>query len=96
MWKSRKIIGVALLGLVFVIVSGCGKISQSNYDKIENGMNLGQVEKILGTGTEQAGVAGAIGKVAGSGKVMAWGDEKKSITVTFANDKVVAKMQKGL
>ncbi len=96
MWASRKVIGAAVLALLFVIMSGCGKITQSNYDKIENGMTVSQVEEILGTGAEEAGVGGAIGKIAASGKVMTWGDEKKSITVTFANDKVVAKMQKGL
>ena len=96
MWKFRKIIGVALLGLVFVVVSGCAKVSKSNYDKIENGMALSQVEGILGKGTEKAGVGGAIGNLAGSSKVMTWGDEKKSITITFANDKVVLKAQQGL
>jgi hypothetical protein len=96
MWKSRKVIGVALLGLVLVIMSSCGKVTQSNYDKIETGMTLVQVEGILGKGTEKAGVGGAIGNLAASGKVVTWGDEKKSITVTFANDKVVAKTQQGL
>ncbi len=97
MRNSRKLIAVAVLGLVFAAVSGCGsKVSKSNYDKIETGMTLSQVEGILGKGTEKAGLAGAIGKVAGSAKVMTWGDEKKSITVTFANDKVVAKAQQGL
>ena len=96
MWKFRKVIGVALLGLAFVVVSGCGKVSKSNYDKIEIGMTLSQVEGILGKGSEKAGVGGAIGNLTGSGKVMTWGDEKKSITITFANDKVVLKAQQGL
>ncbi len=96
MWNRRKLIGVALVGLVFLFMSGCAKVTKSNYDKIQTGMTLGQVGKILGTGTEKAGIGGAIGNLAGSGKVMTWGDEKKSITVTFANDKVVAKAQQGL
>lgn len=96
MRKPGKVIGVALLGLVFLAVSGCGKITKSNYDKIQTGMTVGQVEAILGKGTEKAGIAGAVGQVAGSGKVMTWGNEKKSITVTFANDKVVAKTEQGL
>ncbi len=96
MWMSRKAVGIALLGLMLVVVCGCTKITRSNYDKIENGMTLSQVEKILGSGTEKAGVGGAIGNLAGSGKVMTWGDEKKSITVTFVNDKVIAKAQQGL
>jgi len=77
-------------------VSGCKRVTQANNDKIETGMTVKQVEDILGQGTEEAGIGGAIGNVAGSAKVMKWGDEQKSITVTFANDKVVAKLQKGL
>jgi outer membrane protein assembly factor BamE (lipoprotein component of BamABCDE complex) len=96
MWKSRNLIGLALLGLLFLLISGCSKVSQSNYDKIENGMTVSQVEAILGKGKEAAGVAGAIGNLTGSGKVLTWGDDKKSITVTFANDKVIAKAGQGL
>ncbi|MDM8008556.1 MAG: hypothetical protein QUV05_20655 [Phycisphaerae bacterium] len=96
MWKSRNLIGLALLGLLFLLISGCSKVSQSNYDKIENGMTVSQVEAILGKGKEAAGVAGAIGNLTGSGKVLTWGDDKKSITVTFANDKVIAKAAQGL
>jgi len=96
MRMSGKLIGVAVLALLVVALSGCGKVTKANYDKIETGMTLNQVEDILGKGTEEAGIGGAIGNVAGSAKVMKWGDEQKSITVTFANDKVVAKLQKGL
>lgn len=96
MQMSGKLIGVAVLALLVVALSGCGKVTKANYDKIETGMTLNQVEDILGKGTEEAGIGGAIGNVAGSAKVMKWGDEQKSITVTFANDKVVAKLQKGL
>jgi len=96
MLKSRTVVGVALLGLMLILMAGCGKVSKSNYDKIENGMTVSQVEAILGKGTEKAGVAGAIGNLTGSGKVLTWGDDKKSITVTFANDKVVAKAAQGL
>lgn len=96
MWKSRTVLGVALLGLMLIWLSGCSKVNQSNYDKIENGMTVSQVEAILGKGTEKAGAAGAIGALTGSGKVLTWGDDKKSITVTFVNDKVVAKAAQGL
>jgi hypothetical protein len=96
MWKTRSLIGVALLGLMLLFLSGCSKVSQSNYDKIENGMTVSQVEAILGKGKEASGVGGAIGDLAGSAKVITWGDDKKSITVTFVNDKVTLKAQKGL
>ena len=96
MHTRRMVIGLALLGLVLPTVAGCGKVNQKNYDKITNGMTVEEVQDILGKGTPEAGAAGALGDITGSGKVMKWGGEKKSITVTFANDKVVAKTQKGL
>ena len=96
MSKSRTLIGVALLALMLLLISGCSKVSESNYEKIENGMTVSQVEAILGKGKVVGGIAGAIGNLAGSGKVLTWGDDKKSITVTFANDKVIAKAAQGL
>lgn len=96
MWKSRNLLGLALLGLVFLLISGCSKVSQSNYDKVQTDMTVSQVEAILGKGKQAASAAGAIGDLTGSGKVLTWGDDKKSITVTFANDKVIAKAAQGL
>ena len=52
-------------------------------------MTLGEVEGILGKGTEKSGLSGAVGNLSGSAKIMTWGDEQKSITITFANDKVI-------
>ena len=95
--KSFRILtGLALIGLLLAGLVGCSKITKENYDKIETGMTLAEVEGILGKGTEKAGIAGAVGDLTGAGKVMTWGDEEKSITVTFANDKVTVKAQNGL
>ncbi len=96
MRNRRKIVGVALLGLAVLVLSGCNKLSKSNYDKIQNGMTSSQVEDILGQGTEKAGAGAAVGNLGGSAKVITWGDEKKSVTVTFVNDKVVLKAEQGL
>jgi len=50
----------ALVGLVFVLMSGCGsKVSKSNYDKIDNGMTLSQCGEDPRHGYEKAGVGGA-------------------------------------
>jgi len=62
---------------MFLLVSGCSKVSQSNYDKIQTDMTVSQVEAILGKGKVVGGIAGAIGNLAGSGKVLTWGDDKK-------------------
>jgi hypothetical protein len=96
MRNSRKAIGLVLLALALIAVPGCSKVTKKNYDKIETGMTVSQVENILGPGRENAGVAGAVGKYEGSVRVMTWGGDKKSITVTFVNDKVVAKVAQGL
>ena len=40
--------------------------------------------------------SGAVGNLTGSAKVMTWKDGEKTITVTFVNDKVALKAQRGL
>ena len=87
---------LVLVALLLPTVAGCRKVTKGNYDKIENGMSLAEVEKILGPGAEQAGAAGTFGEIAGAGKVMSWEDGEQTITVTFVNDKVTAKSSKGL
>ena len=81
----------AVCGLPVVwALAGCGsKVTKSNFDQITNGMTLAQVEGILGKGAESTGVAG-------SAKVVTWTDANKTITITFANDKVVLKASNGL
>ncbi|UCD30609.1 MAG: DUF3862 domain-containing protein [Planctomycetota bacterium] len=88
--------GAVLIGLILVAFAGCSKVTQENYDKISTGMTLDEVQKILGKGTEKSGVGGAIGDLSASAKTITWGSEEKNITITFANDKVVTKTQKGL
>ncbi|MFB3894031.1 MAG: hypothetical protein ACE15C_18645 [Phycisphaerae bacterium] len=89
--------GMLLAGLCLAVLPGCSsKVSKSNYDKINTGMTVAEVEGILGKGTEQAGGGGAIGNVAGSAKIINWKDGDKTITVTFVNDKVTLKTESGL
>jgi hypothetical protein len=54
-WLTVAMVGL-LVGMMLV---GCGsKVSKSNYDKIENGMTMEEVEGILGSGEEaSAGVS---------------------------------------
>lgn len=92
----RSIIVRTVVACMLLIVVGCSKVSQESYEKIETGMTVSQVESILGEGTEESSVGGAVGDLSGSAEVLSWGDENKSITVTFVNGKVVAKAQKGL
>ena len=83
------IVALVLVGLGVVMLAGCGsKVTKSNFDKIKVGMTTAEVEGILGKGTESKGVAGSVGDLTGSAKIMTWTDGDKSITVTFVNDKV--------
>lgn len=96
MFTLRRWASALLVGLMLAAMGGCSKVNQENYDQIETGMTRAEVEGILGEGTEQSGVAGAIGDLSGSAKVVTWGQDNQSITVTFVNDKVVAKSASGL
>jgi hypothetical protein len=88
---------IVLLGLGMIMLAGCGsKVTKSNFDQIKTGMTVAEVEGILGKGTESTGASGAIAGLAGSFKVMAWKDGDKTITVNFANDKVVLTASSGL
>ncbi len=94
--RCRKRIALVLLAVLLGGAIGCTKVTRENYDKIQSGMSLSEVEGILGKGTEKAGMGGAIGNLSGSARIVVWGGEEKSITITFANDKVVAKAASGL
>jgi len=92
-----SLVCIVLLGLGIIVLAGCGsKVTKSKFDQIKTGMTLAQVEGILGKGTESTGAAGAIAGLAGSAKVVTWKDGDKTITVTFANDKVVLTAASGL
>ncbi len=96
---GKTLLTVVVLGsLSLFLAAGCSGakgVSQSNFEKIENGMTLSQVEAILGEGKEGASVAGAIGEMAGQGAAYVWEDGDKKITVMFKDDKVVSKTKVG-
>jgi hypothetical protein len=97
MTRVRRILSILTLGLALVMLTGCpSKVTLDNYSKIQSGMSLAEVESILGKGTQESGGGAAIGGASISGKIMKWGGESKSITITFVNDQVVTKAQKGL
>lgn len=84
--------GIICLGLV----AGCSKVSRDNYEKIETGMTMDEVESILGSGEVVTGGGAAIGDFELSGKVMRWGTEEQGVEIVFVNNKVTAKAQEGL
>lgn len=76
---------ILILGL---LLGGCSKITQANYDKIETGMTYQEVVDILGAPDEMQDVMGA--------KNCVWGKEPNVINVKFIGDKVVFHSAKGL
>lgn len=88
---------VLLVVMFCFVLAGCGSpISKSNYELIENGMSISQVQGILGKGSEQASSDASFGGTAMSAKQMIWQDGNQIITVTFMNEKVQGKAQIGL
>lgn len=64
-------------------------VTLENYEKIEDGMTLSQVEDILGKGDLSANI--------GETSIFSWpGGGFSSISVTFTDDKVSSKLQIGL
>ena len=88
------------IAVIFILIlpSCSGKLNKDNYDKISNGMSVSQVESILGKGESQASSSVYLGEYGGniSSEVMTWQSGTKVISITFSNDKVMAKAQNGL
>ncbi len=99
------LLALATACVLLVALAGCeSKVTQANFDQITNGMTLGEVEKLLGSGTldeQPAGVnisAGGVGDGAKASKdqVYMWKDGSAQVVVTFTDGKVVQKRQTGL
>ena len=67
-------------GLLLVLL-GCSKLTLENYDKIEPGMSYDEVTQLIGQPEKCDDVMGL--------RSCTWGDEKRSVSVTFAADKVL-------
>ena len=74
--------------LLSLILVGCSKINQENYDKIKIGMDYQEVIEIIGNPERCDAVLGA--------KNCIWGNEKKNITIKFVANKVALPAMKGL
>ncbi len=75
--------------LCFALLLGaCSKVNEANYAKLNAGMDKAEVQALLGAPTECAGALGM--------SSCTWGDEKSSISVQFAGDKVLLFSGQGL
>jgi hypothetical protein len=95
---KRSMMVNTLLGLICLVgLVGCSsKVNKENLDKLQPGMTVEQVEKILGEGEVVTGGAIDVPGFSNSATIMQWGDETKSITVTFTNGKATGIVANGI
>jgi len=72
---------LAVVTLILLIIAGCSKLTMENYDKLQIGMAYNEVVNTIGSPDKCSDVMGV--------RNCQWGNEKKSINVTFAADKVL-------
>jgi hypothetical protein len=82
-----RAVALSLVILMSLVSCSGSKISQENFEKIQTGMALAQVQAILGEATESSSVDVAVF----SGTVSKWRAGDVTITIQFVNGKVVAK-----
>lgn len=97
----RLLLCLCLLSMAILLAACDNKVTQANFDQIQTGMSLGQVEKLLGKGTDDTPSAGY--GVSGGGvmstttspeKVYVWKTPDLTVTVTFKDGKVVQKSKR--
>jgi hypothetical protein len=64
-----------------LLLSACNKVTEENYTKLSAGMAKTEVQALLGAPSECSGALGM--------SSCTWGDDKASVSVQFAADKVV-------
>jgi len=83
---DKFLMKLAALVVLLTLLVGCySKITKENYEKIENGMTLEEVKRVLGEPTELNTLG--IGNLL-SGTDAVWKDDGTTITIKFLNEKV--------
>jgi hypothetical protein len=75
-----KVKTVLCMGLLLTLL-GCSKLTLENYNQIKVGMNYDEVTQLIGPPDKCDDVMGL--------RSCTWGDEKGSVSVSFAGDKVL-------
>lgn len=93
--KNR--ITTLIIVLTFFLVSCSNEINKDNYDKINTGMSISEVESILGKSNAEYSSSMDLGQYGGNINAVgkAWKSGSKVISIGFSNDKVVAKIKTG-
>ena len=77
----------ALAFAAVLLLAACSKLTQENYEKIQNGMSEQEVAAILGKPTESSSTA-LLNLTATASR---WADKDAVIVIRFMNGKVVLK-----
>jgi hypothetical protein len=75
-----KIRTALTIGLLLVML-GCSKVTLENYNKVSVGMSYEEVTQLIGQPDKCDDVMGV--------RNCLWGDEKRSINISFVGDKVL-------
>lgn len=75
--KIRTVVAMGLL----VVLLGCSKVTLENYNKISSGMTYDEVTQVIGSPDQCDDLMGV--------RNCSWGDEKRSINVSFVGGKVL-------
>jgi len=73
--------GTILFTSLLLVLLGCSKLTLENYNKIVVGMHYDEVTRLIGSPAKCDDVMGL--------RNCTWGDEKRSVNVTFAGEKVM-------
>jgi hypothetical protein len=92
-WKVATL--VALVGLGFCL-AGCSSLTRKNFDKIQPGMTVSQVEKVLGK-KDITGLPAGAPAIPDATETLTWQEKKgKNISVGFKDGRVIGKNANGL
>ena len=86
--KFNKYMGLAAAALVMVTLNGCGKLTKDNYEQLKVGMEMSELEDVIGSADSCDEILGA--------QSCTWGDESKNIKVKLVAGKAVFFSNKGL
>lgn len=76
-----------LLAAALLLLAGCSRVTETNFQKIQPGMSQAEVLALLGEADSSDSVA--LGPISGARSV--WRSDQASITITFLNGKVQLK-----
>lgn len=98
-----RIIPVAMIGILLALAGCEKKVTEENFDKIQVGMSLAEVQIFMGDGRleEASGTSLGIGGLPEpssddlDNRTYAWEEGYKIITVRIVDDKVTSKRKHG-